>query len=366
MYCADCEAIDEYFFTSTVFWLFLPTKESGVKLVNMAKNTDYHWQQLQPHIISIKVNEGQIDTFLMSLLGEFEPQELAKTKVTTTKQGEPKLADMARMVTIDTLINRFKSRWLTDSIEAQRYQSHFQPIYPVADTTQPFAYEALFRMQDDRGNTVPPSYVFELAEYSELLFALDLVARRSAVAHYAKAQLSGKLFINFDPTSIYDPSYCLRATVTAINKLGIKPSNVVFEITETHKINNDALLKGILSFYRRSGFEVALDDIGSGWSGLNMLHKFRPDYVKIDMDLIRDLDTDQYKQIIVKHLIEIAHDNSVKVIAEGVETQAEYEQLKLMRADYCQGFFFAKPKFMPSALSPEQQQTIDDSLHAFD
>ena len=93
-------------------------------------------------------------------------------------------------------------------------------------------------------------------------------------------------------------------------------------------------MRGILNFYRNAGFGVALDDIGSGWSGLNMLYKYRPDYVKIDMDL----DAEPYKQTIVKHVVQIAKDNNIKVIAEGIETQGEFEILKSYNTDFYQGF----------------------------
>jgi EAL domain-containing protein (putative c-di-GMP-specific phosphodiesterase class I) len=68
--------------------------------------------------------------------------------------------------------------------------------------------------------------------------------------------------------------------------VGLKPENIVFEITETHSIKDLSFVKGILAFYRDAGFEIALDDIGSGYSGLNLLHQLMPDYIKIDMELI--------------------------------------------------------------------------------
>lgn len=209
---------------------------------------------------------------------------------------------------------------------------------------------------------MPPSHAFKLAEGSDLFFSLDLIARRSAVAHFKKSWLRGKLFINFNPSSIYDPSYCLRATASAINALGIRPEDVVFEITETTTATDESVMRGIFNFYRNAGFGVALDDIGSGWSGLNMLHKYRPDYVKIDMDLVRDLHRDPYKQTIVKHLIQLAHDNGAKVIAEGIERKEELAILQSYRADFYQGFLLAKPQFYSSTLSQEEQLQIDNTL----
>jgi EAL domain-containing protein (putative c-di-GMP-specific phosphodiesterase class I) len=272
--------------------------------------------------------------------------ELAGTKITTTEGCEPDLNAVGRITTADVLVNRYKSKWILDAMNAETYESWYQPIVAATSSKESpdvFAHEALFRMSDEFGSIVPPSMVFQIAEDSDLLFSLDLKARRSAVESAYKANLKGKIFINFNPTSIYDPSYCLRTTAAAINELGLQPSDVVFEITETHKVTDLNHLKGILAFYRNAGFGVALDDIGSGWSGLNLLHEVRPDYIKIDMELIRDIEQHTFKQTIVKHLIEMAKSLSIRVIAEGVETEAEYQWIQNSGVDYVQGYYFSKP-----------------------
>jgi EAL domain-containing protein (putative c-di-GMP-specific phosphodiesterase class I) len=209
---------------------------------------------------------------------------------------------------------------------------------------------------------MPPGMVFPLAEQSDLLFSIDLVARRSAVEYAARGKPSGKLFINFNPSSIYDPSYCLRSTAAAISEIGLKPQDIVFEVTETHQATDLNHLKGILAFYRSNGFGVALDDIGSGWSGLNLLEQLRPDYVKIDMELIRNIDRNSYKQNIVQHLINIAKGNRTKVVAEGIETQAEADTVSEMGADLLQGFLIAKPRAFSEKVCKAEKAKIADSM----
>lgn len=364
MYCPDCEALDRYFFANTWFWLFLPTDESTKKITTMLESTGFEFSPQDANCIATLVKASRLKEFLLSLNGELQPPELAHTKITTSEADTLSIADTARMISAETLINRFNGAWLVESLEKEWFETHFQTIFSLDDARKPtaFAHEGLFRLWDESGNQVPPDHVFRVAEYSDLLFSLDLVARRSAVAHYAKAKLDGKLFINFNPSSIYDPAYCLRATASAIAALGISASDVVFEITETHSVRNESVMKGILSFYRSAGFGVALDDIGSGYSGLNMLHKFRPDYVKIDMELVRDLHADTYKQTIVEHLVEIAHTNGAKVIAEGIENEQERDALLRLGADYYQGFYFGRPKARPSVLSEREQMQIDIQL----
>ena len=245
----------------------------------------------------------------------------------------------------DVFVNRVKGAWLVEALEAESYDTWYQPIVHAdaqADAP-PFALEGLFRMRDASGNNIPPGYVFQLAEHAGLLFSLDIAARASAVSRAAKSGYKGQLFVNFNPSSIYDPAYCLRTTASTISNLGLKPGDITFELTETHRIQDKDHLKGILAFYRQAGFKVALDDIGSGWSGLNLLHEVRPDFVKIDMDLVRDIDRDPLKQSIVGHLISISREHNIAVIAEGIETESEAKVLREAGADYLQGYLFARP-----------------------
>lgn len=366
MWCADCESIDDYFFDVTHFWFFLPTQESFGKLALMCGEAGLEAHQVNSHCIRIVLKSEAIGQFLTKLNGCLDGPEFGNTKVTTTRTADaPDIHAVGMVTTADVLVKRFQSRWLHTAIVDETYESWFQPIVRASSLhgdTNVFAHEALFRLRDSQGAIIPPNIVFPLAEQSDLLFSLDLVARRSAVECAARGSLDGKLFINFDPSSIYDPSYCLRTTAAAINEIGLKPEDVVFEVTETHKADDINHLKGILSFYRRSGFGVALDDIGSGWSGLNLLEQLRPDYVKLDMDLIRDIDSNQYKQNIVQHLIQIADQNRIRVVAEGIETKAEAETVASMGADFLQGYYFGRPAALTNKVSKLEKERINASL----
>ncbi|MEW9798407.1 EAL domain-containing protein [Alteromonas sp. CYL-A6] len=362
MWCVDCETIEDYFFETTYFWIFVPTVEAFGKLAVMCGEYGLEAYQASSHAIRITVQDRDISQFLTRLNGCLDGPEFGKTKITTTSTpDQPDIQSIGNITTAETMIRRFQARWLVTAIENDAFQSWFQPIVhanSTADNLNIFAHEALFRLYDESDNIMPPNLVFPLAEQSDLLYSLDLVARRSAVEHAARGRLKGKVFINFNPSSIYDPSYCLRSTASAIAEIGMRPQDIVFELTETHRASDINHLKGILTFYRNSGFGIALDDVGSGWSGLNLLEQLRPDYVKIDMELIRDIDTSPYKQNIVKHLIQIAHDNRSRVIAEGIETESEAQTLREMEADYLQGFYFGKPAPVTERMSGKADDDI--------
>ncbi|MCC2617765.1 EAL domain-containing protein [Aestuariibacter halophilus] len=362
MWCADCESVEDYFFDQTYFWFFLPTTESFGKLAAMCGDSGLEATQQPKNTICVNVQNSHIGTFLTSLNGCLAGPEFGKAKVTTTQTSAmPDIEAMSRMTTAEVLVRRYQAQWIRAAMENDSYQSWYQPIVH-ADSSQDelriFGHEALFRLFDENQQVMPPGMVFPLAEQSDLLYSLDLIARRSAVEHAARGGLKEKIFINFNPSSIYDPAYCLRSTAAAINELGLKTENIVFELTETHKARDMNHLKGILSFYRSSGFAIALDDIGSGWSGLNLMAQLRPDFVKIDMELVQGIDTNMFKQNIVKHLIQLAHDNRIQVIAEGIETAEEAALLRELNADFLQGFYFAKPAPVTDRLSGRQNDEI--------
>lgn len=343
MRCEDCETIDDLIFDTTKLWFFLPTGESFSKLAGLCGRRDISAEQLDDRTISFVLDRAACEPFVVALYGNMSQQELKNVRVLTTAGAEPTALDMSRVVSGDVFVNRIKGKWVIEKVSSGDIESWYQAIYPARDTSTPYGAEALLRMRDQDGTIIPPGYVFQVASDADVLFSVDLIARASAVETAARVGFSGKIFVNFNPSSIYDPAYCLRTTAAAINELGLKPSDIVFEITETEKITDIDHLKGILSFYRRAGFLCALDDIGSGWSGLNLLHTFRPDFVKIDMDLVRNIDKDLFKQSIVTNLINIAKDQGISVIAEGVETEAEAEFVIKARADYIQGFLYSRP-----------------------
>lgn len=301
--------------------------------------------------LRVELERAAVDRFVTVLYGALKGPELAGMRIVTTDGREPGPADLGKVLGGDVFVNRFKAGWIIDALDAGTYTTWFQPIVRAddPDPTRPFAREGLFRLQDRDGTLIPPGYVFSVAADAGLLFNLDLVARRSAVEAAARARVRSKLFINFNPSSIYDPSYCLRTTAAAIEELGFRPSDVVFELTETHRAHDKAHLKGILAFYRNAGYAIALDDVGAGWSGLNLLHELRPDYVKIDMDLVRDIHEDAFKQTIVHHLLSIARTHGIGTIAEGIETQAEADWLIDRGVDYLQGYLFGRPALLEAA-----------------
>ncbi len=259
----------------------------------------------------------------------------------------PSPSDLARVEPLSRLVVRVRSGWLLAMMQERRITSYFQPIVHAGDPALVYGHEALLRGVAADGSLVSPSHLFDTARGAGLMFQLDLAARRSAIANAASHALQGKLFVNFAPTAIYDPASCLRSTVAAIDTAGIERSNVVFEIVETERAHDPAHLRRILDYYRGAGFRIALDDVGSGYSSLNLIHLLRPDVLKLDMELVRGVDEDPYKARIAANLLDVATSLGIDALAEGIETQGELDWVREHGAKFVQGYLIAKPAAAP-------------------
>lgn len=255
--------------------------------------------------------------------------------------------DLARVEPLSRLLARRGSQWLLAMLNEQRITSHFQPIMHASAPAVVYGHEALLRGSATSGELVSPGVMFAAARDAGLLFPLDLAARRSAIASAQRQQLQGALFVNFAPTAIYDPASCLRSTVAAVDQAGIARHDVVFEIVETDRAHDATHLRNILDFYRTAGFRVALDDVGAGYSSLNLIHELRPDLLKLDMELIRGVDADPYKARLVANLLDVAAALEIDTLAEGIETEGELRWVQEHGAKYVQGYLLGRPSALP-------------------
>jgi len=151
--------------------------------------------------------------------------------------------------------------------------------------------------------------------------------------------------INFLPNAVYRPELCIRTTLNAAHEAQFPIDRIMFEITEVERVTDEDHLVNILEYYQQHGFLTALDDFGSGYSGLNLLAKVQPDIVKLDMALIRGIDQDKTRQIIVRSNVKMLFDIGCRPLAEGIECEGEFEFLRGLGVELFQGYWFAKPGF---------------------
>ncbi|QMS87213.1 EAL domain-containing protein [Nostoc edaphicum CCNP1411] len=303
--------------------------------------------------LSLNCRSGQSLEIARNLAKLLAPRELKETQVLFI-QGtiQPQLHDFSDIASLQRFIKFNQSDWLVEMLATERFTSYFQPIVSINDTSQIFGYESLLRGLDEEGNLVLPAPILELATEAGLLPQLDQVARLSTITQFSRYQVSGHIFINFAPTSLYDPVFCLRSTVEAIDTAGISHERVVFEVVESDNSQDLDHLKALLQYYRDAGFLVALDDLGSGYSSLNLLHQLRPDFIKLDIELIRDVHQDLYKASITEKLLEITQKLNIQTVAEGIECIEELNWLRERGATLAQGYLIAQPSAVPVTTTP--------------
>lgn len=255
-----------------------------------------------------------------------------------------------------SLLNRLKplNRWggllaasdLLHVLNNRALQIVFQPLVDVLKG-EIYGYECLMRGLRADGSIIGPETLLEQAKNADLLFNLDRLSREMALHQAVESQLQGRISINFLPSAIYNPEMCLRDTVAWAQELNIDPARIMFEVVETENIKDFGHLKSILDFYREKGFKTALDDVGSGYAGLNMLAELMPDLIKIDRTLVQNIQQLPIKQSIVEALVNISKTNNIEVLAECVETEAERDYLMSQGISKMQGYLFGKPSAVP-------------------
>ncbi|KQQ40349.1 diguanylate phosphodiesterase [Duganella sp. Leaf126] len=213
----------------------------------------------------------------------------------------------------------------------------YQPIVELS-TRQIYAHEALVRGPNGESAWSVLSKVNEDNRY-----AFDQACRVAAIEGAARLDLQGYLSINFLPNAVYMPEACIQRTLQAAEESGFPTERIIFEVTEGEQVQDRPHLVNIFREYRRFGFQTAIDDFGAGYAGLNLLAEYQPHIIKIDMDLVRGIDTSSAKQAIVRGIVAICRDLNVKVLAEGIETAAERDTLRGAGIDLMQGYLFCKP-----------------------
>lgn len=215
----------------------------------------------------------------------------------------------------------------------------FQPIIDLPNR-RIFAHEALVRGAD---GSSAGSLLAELDDENRYHF--DQQCRIKAVEWGARLQLPALLSINFMPNAVYQAETCIRATLAAAQRCNFPLQRIIFEVTEQEQVLDLDHLIGILRAYRKQGFRTAIDDFGAGYAGLNLLADFQPDLIKLDMELIRGIDQDSVRQVLVDGVLGICRRLGIQVIAEGIETPGELETLRGMGVELFQGYLLARPAF---------------------
>ncbi|MFO0833967.1 MAG: GGDEF domain-containing protein [Phycisphaerales bacterium] len=226
----------------------------------------------------------------------------------------------------------------------------FQPIVDVTMGTIA-GYEALTRPGPGNpfGN---PGQLFDWAEQNNVLWETEGVTRGVSIEAATQWPAGVQLFLNNSPQVFADPRFADALLESVRRTPGLTPSRIVLEITERSDQQHVDGLELQLRKLREAGFQIAIDDVGAGTSGLNRIMALRPDWLKIDRELVEGIDQDRVKQNLMRFFVHFARLSGVRLIAEGIERREELVTLIELGVTYAQGFYLGKPGSREQTLDP--------------
>lgn len=232
----------------------------------------------------------------------------------------------------------------------------FQPIVSLKDGNV-FAYEALSRIALPQCD-LNIEELFHISEQQNKLWELEKLCRTKALKNAVHKPKNAKLFINVDPNIIHDPDTFSGFTRQKLLEYGFDAHDIVFEITERSAINDLHTFTSTIKHYQNQDFQIAIDDFGSGYSGINRVCCFSPNFLKIDMQLVRDINCNTKKYSLVSAIVKFCKESNIKMIAEGIESEAELKVLIQLGIDYGQGYYLAKPSSNFASIPEKLHQYI--------
>lgn len=273
-------------------------------------------------------------------------------------------------------------RSLDELISKEAIHTVLQPIVDLS-RNRALGYEALTRGAP--GHLLQrPDLMFQAAHQFDRIPDLEVLCIRSAVRHFSRQKSDGLLFINICPQSLLNYAKEIPAKETPAKETpaketygeelseltkrlghhGLQPTDVVLEISERFPIDNTSRFLTLIGHLKELGYGIAIDDLGSGYSGLKLWSEIRPDYVKIDRHFIDRIDQDTVKQAFVTSVVHLCEQLQCEVIAEGIETQGELNLIRSMGIHIGQGYLLGKPQSKAEFLTPEQSIPPTRPIHA--
>lgn len=203
-----------------------------------------------------------------------------------------------------------------------------------------------------------PINLFGAAERQGLSLEVEMLSRQIVLESFSRQDLPALIFLNISPETLTHPSFRNGQTLAFLKELDINPSRVVIEITENQPTFDFGAMRTALLHYRGMGFQIAIDDLGEGFSSLRLWSELRPEFVKIDMHFIQGVDRDPIKLQFLKSIQSIAESCGTRVIAEGVETEAELKMVRDIGIALGQGYFIGRPSPTPPLVASAETSRI--------
>jgi EAL domain-containing protein (putative c-di-GMP-specific phosphodiesterase class I) len=280
------------------------------------------------------------------LRGIFDPARFAELRgvwIGEDDSLESQPDQLAQAVPLAEMVAVHRSP-LLGILNRRAIETWYQPVFR-RDTMQVWGYECLMRSTDKAGQLISPLQLLAWARQENLTFMLDRICRETHLvnAGFALGGRDCRVLLNFLPTAVYQPEFCLQSTIAAAGRTGLRPEQIIFQVVETEQMADRDHLRRILDHYRRLGFGVSLDDVGNGYSGLATHSELNPDLIKLDRELLCKAPHSDMHRKICALTVKLGRDKGKLVLAEGIETAEEHALAEEWGVDLVQGFRYGGP-----------------------
>ncbi len=243
-----------------------------------------------------------------------------------------------------------RAQLFREILERRALTCVFQPILSFHGKSI-YGYEALIRGPRDSIFQSPVD-LFDAAEDTGSVIELSVICVNTVLHHFSAQRLPGKLFLNISPGVVAAPGFDAVRGGGHLTRLGLKPDQVIIELTEHHPAYNFKTIHDSLQTFRAMGFQVALDDLGEGFSSLRLWSELKPAFVKADKHFVRGIADDPIKLQFLKAMQQIAESCGSQIIAEGIEDEADFKTVRELGIAFGQGYLIGRPVEKPKAQLP--------------
>ena len=256
-----------------------------------------------------------------------------------------------------------RKKYIEKLMEENGIYPVFQPIISLRDGSV-LGYEALTRIKEkfrDSDLQMNIEEMFCEAEKNGQIWKLDYLCRKAALKKFCKDSERKNtccLFLNIDPMIMKDKRFKEGFTREYLKRYEADSRKIVFEITEREKVEDKDVFLEAIAHYRGQDYQIAVDDLGSGYSNVGRVCSVKPEYIKLDISLVRDIQNNKVCAELVRAMVEFANTSGIKVIAEGIENERELEKLIQLGVHYGQGYYLGMPERETGSIRPEILEEI--------
>lgn len=269
-----------------------------------------------------------------------EKHSVAASTKASVIPGETLPDDLPEGKSVKNTQSIAKSMWLGDALLEDRVTCYLQPVLSAKDKV--FGYESFARVKGKDDKIIGGGKIVEASRAMNIEYMIDRLLHVQAIDTFASSDFNGFLFVNFFPGFIHRPAVYLEGLSETAKQHGIMAKHIVLDFTHAEDKHDMKHLMNVCEYCRSKGYSIALDDVESLDGARKLVLEIRPDFVKLDMHLVHQA-AEPGKRMMIKDIVEIAHQSGGTVIAEGIETEEMHAQLAELGVDLFQGYFFSPP-----------------------